>query len=100
MLNQNKYFIKNRNNEKRDVSSTIAATFSGKCIHCSNALYSAKNSSQRCSEKRDVFKNFAKLTGKQPRQRLFFSKVAGLIPATSLKEKLCYRRFPVNFAKF
>ena len=50
--------------------------------------------------KKDVFKNFAKLTGKQPRQRLFFCKVAGLIPATSLKEKLCYRRFPVNFAKF
>ena len=47
-----------------------------------------------------VLRNFAKFTGKHLRQSLFFNKVAGLRPATSLKTRLWHRCFPVNFAKF
>ena len=50
--------------------------------------------------KRGVIKNFAKFTGKYLCQSLFFSKVAGLRPATLLKKRLWHRCFPVNFAKF
>ena len=41
--------------------------------------------------KKDVLKNFAKLTEKHLCQSPFFNKIAGLRPA---------RYFPVNFAKF
>ena len=37
-----------------------------------------RTSQQRCSIKKGVLKNFAKLTGKQLCQSLFFNKVAGL----------------------
>ena len=37
---------------------------------------------------KDVFKNFAKLTGEHLCQCLFFNKVAGLMPATLLKKRL------------
>ena len=50
--------------------------------------------------KKGVLRNFAKFTGKHLCQSLFFHKVAGLRPATSLKKRLWYRCFPVNFAKF
>ena len=53
--------------------------------------------------KKDVLKNFVKLTGKHLRQSLFFNKVADLAdlsPATLLKKRLWHRCFPVNFAKF
>ena len=50
----------------------------------------SKSSHQRCS---------AKFTGKHLCQSLFFNKVAGLRPATSLKKRLWYTRFPVNIAK-
>ena len=43
---------------------------------------------------------FHKFTGKHLCQSLFFNKVAGLRPATLLKERNCHRCFPVNFAKF
>ena len=33
-------------------------------------------------------------------QSLFFNKVTGLKPITLLKKGLCYRHFPMNFAKF
>ena len=49
---------------------------------------------ERCS------KNFAKFTGKQLCQSLFFDKVASLRSATLLKKGLWHRCFPVNFAKF
>ena len=32
--------------------------------------------------------------------RVYFSKVAGLRPATLLKMTICHKGFPVNFAKF
>ena len=59
-----------------------------------------RRSPKRCSIKRGVLKNVAKLTGKFLRQSLFFSKVAGLKPATLIKKRLWHRCLPVNFAKF
>ena len=50
--------------------------------------------------KKGVLRNFAKFTGKQLSQSLFFNKVAVLRPATSLKKRLWPRCFSVNFAKF
>ena len=47
-----------------------------------------------------VLKSFAKFTGKQLCQSLFFHKVAGLMTATLLKKRLWHSRFPMNFAKF
>ena len=50
--------------------------------------------------KKDVPGNFAKFTGKHLYQSLFFSKVAGLRPATLLKKRLWHRCFLVKFMKF
>ena len=49
--------------------------------------------------KKGVIRNFAKFKGKHLCQRPFFKKVAGLRPATLLKESLWHRCFPLNFAK-
>ena len=59
-----------------------------------------RSSHQKCTVKKDVLRNFTKLTGKYMCQGLFFNKVAGLSPATLLKKRLWYRCFSVNFAKF
>ena len=48
----------------------------------------------------ELFRNFAKFTGKQLWQSLFFKKVAGFRPATLLKNSLWHRCFPMNFATF
>ena len=50
--------------------------------------------------KKGVLRNFAKYTGKQLCQSLFFNKVADLRLATLLKKRLWHRCFPDNFAKF
>ena len=50
--------------------------------------------------KKGVLRNFAKFTRKHLCQSLFFSKVAGLKPATLLKQRLWHKCFPVKFAKF
>ena len=50
--------------------------------------------------KNGVLKNFTKFTGKHLCQRLVFNKVAGLRPATLLRERLWHSCFPVNFMKF
>ena len=63
-------------------------------------LQIARSSHRKCSVKKGFLRNFAKFTGKQLCQNLFFDKVAGLRPATLLKKRLWHRRFPVNFAKF
>ena len=62
---------------------------------------------RRCrSSRREVFckkvvlRNFAKFTGKHLCQSLFFSKFAGLSPATLLKKRPRHSWFPVNFTKF
>ena len=54
-----------------------------------------KRSHRRCSLKKDVLGNFAKFTGKHLCQSIFFN-VAGLRPATLLKNMLWHRCFPVN----
>ena len=43
---------------------------------------------------------FTKFTRKHLCQSLFFNKVAGLSPATLLKQRLRHKCFPVNFMKF
>ena len=59
-----------------------------------------RSSHRRCSVKKGVLTNFAKFTGKDLCQSLFFNKIAGRRPATFLKKRLWHRCFPVNFAKF
>ena len=56
--------------------------------------------SRRCSVKRGVLRNFAKFTGKNLCQKLFFNKIAGLRHAASVKKSLCHGCFPVNFPRF
>ena len=60
----------------------------------------ARSSHRRCFVRKDVLRDFAKLTGKHLCQSLFFNKVTHLRPATLLKKRLWHRCFPVNFAKF
>ena len=50
--------------------------------------------------KKALLRNFAKFIGKHLCQSIFLNKVVGLRPATLLKNRLWYRCFPVNFAKF
>ena len=50
--------------------------------------------------KKDIYKNFAKFTGKHLCQILLFNNVAGLRTATLLKRRLWHRCFSVNFEKF
>ena len=47
-----------------------------------------RRSHRRCSVRKGVLRNFAKFTGKQICQSLFFSKVADLRPAALLKKRL------------
>ena len=60
----------------------------------------SRSSHWRCSIKKGVLRNFAKLRGKHLCQSLFFNKVAGISPATLLKQRLWQRCFPANFSKF
>ena len=50
---------------------------------------------QRCSVRKDVFRNFSKFQGKHLCQSLFFNSYRPL-----LKKRFWHRCFPVNFAKF
>ena len=59
-----------------------------------------RSSHRRCSTKNVALKNFAKFPGKHLCWSLSFKKVAGLRPATLLKERLHQRCFPLNFANF
>ena len=49
-------------------------------------LYHSSRSHQQCSMKKGVLENFAKFTGKNLSQSLFFNKVAGLRSAILLKK--------------
>ena len=59
-----------------------------------------ESSHRTCSIETVVLKISARFTRKHLYQSLFFSKVAGLRPATLLKKRLSHRCFPANFAKF
>ena len=50
--------------------------------------------------KKVILRSFAKFTGKQLCQSLFFNKVADLRPSTSWKKRLWHSCFPVSFVKF
>ena len=65
-----------------------------------NPRKGTRSSHRRCPTGKGVLRNFAKFTGKDLCQSLFFNKATDLRPATLLKKKLCRRCFPVNFAKF
>ena len=58
-----------------------------------------RSSQQRCSKTKGVLNIFAKFTGKHLSQNDFFNKVAGVRPATLLKERLWYRCFSYEFCK-
>ena len=94
---ENRCFLMNFGGyRKRETSGMrwVNPTFFRKTASCLN-----RSSHQRCSVRKGVHRNFAKFIGKHLCQILFFNKVAGLRPATLLKETLG-RCFPVNFAKF
>ena len=59
-----------------------------------------RSNHQRCSLKKEFFKNFTKFKGKHLCWSLFFNIDSGLRPATLLKKRLQQRCFPVNFVKF
>ena len=59
-----------------------------------------RSSHWRCSLRKGVLRSFLKVTGKHLCKSLLFNKVAGLRPATLLKNKIWHRCFPINFAKF
>ena len=46
----------------------------------------SESATRGCSMKKDVLRNFAKVTGKHLGQSLFFNKVAVLTPGTLLKK--------------
>ena len=68
-------------------------------VFCNVKKDKFRSSYRRCSVRKGVPRNFAKFTGKNLCQSLFFNKVAGR-PATLLKKRLWHRFFPVNLAKF
>ena len=61
-------------------------------------ITTGRSSNQKCSVRKDVYRNFAKFTGKHLCQSLCRS--ARGLSATSFKKRFWHRRFPVNFAKF
>ena len=66
----------------------------------SSSKFISRSSRPEVFCKKSILRNFAKFTGKQLCQSLFFNNVAGLRLATSLKKRLWRRCFPVNFVKF
>ena len=68
------------------------------CVTHLTILYRSSRPEVFC--KKGVLEKATTFTGKHLRQSLFFNKVAGLRPATLLKNKLWHRCFPVNFVKF
>ena len=58
-----------------------------------------RSSHQRCSVRKDVFRNFAKFRGKHLHQILFFNKVAGPEPATLFKKETLAQVFSSEFCE-
>ena len=59
-----------------------------------------RSSHWRCSVRKSVLRNFAKLTEKHMWESLFLNEVTRLSPATLLKKRHWHRCFPAKFAKF
>ena len=47
-----------------------------------------------------LHKKSGKFNGKRLYQSLFFNKIAGLQPVTSLKKRFWHSCFPINFTKY
>ena len=96
----------NMKKEEEAIDILINCFQSHKCIwNITSGDYKDQNrksrsSQRRFSGKKGVLRNFSKFTGKHLRQSLSFNKVAGLRPATLLKQRLRHRCFPMNFVKF
>ena len=73
---------------------------SGRLLLKAVNYFRKKNLNHQKQSPRGVLLNFAKFTVKHLCQSLPFNKIAGLRPATLLKERLWHRCFLVNFAKF
>ena len=58
-----------------------------------------RSSHRRCSVKKGALRNFAKLTGKDLWQSLFFNKVAGPWPVTLLKKETLAQAFLCEFCE-
>ena len=58
-----------------------------------------RSSHRRSSVKKGALRNFAKLTGKDLCQNLFFNKVAGLWPVTLLKKETLAQAFLCEFCE-
>ena len=58
-----------------------------------------RSSHRRCSVKKGALRNFAKLTGKDLCQSLFFNNVAGLWPVTLLKKETLAQVFLCEFCE-
>ena len=58
-----------------------------------------RSSHRMCSVKKGALRNFAKLTGKDLWQSLFFNKVAGLWPVTLLKKETLAQAFLCEFCE-
>ena len=63
-------------------------------------LIITRSSHQRCSVKKDVLKNFAKLHREAPVLESLFGNFGGPQPCNFFKKRLQHRSFPVKFAKF
>ena len=77
----------------KELSSTLLLSTP---VRCRNP---ARSSHRRCSVRKDVLRNFEKLTGKYLRQSLFFDKFAGQRPATLLKKEALAQAFSYEFCK-
>ena len=82
-----------------DIFSQILLIIWQKKIFTLSSFLAMKLSHRRCSVKKGVLKNFAKLTGKHLSRVSFLIKLLGA-PAILLKKRLWHRCFPVNFANF
>ena len=58
-----------------------------------------RSSHRKCSVRKDVLRNFAKLAGKHLCRSLFFNKVADLQAYSFIKKRLQHRRFPAKSMK-
>ena len=63
-------------------------------------MYFKVNAEATTRDEKRVLKNFATYTGKHLCRSLFFNKVAGLNPATLVKNRLRHRCLLVEFVKF
>ena len=93
-------YILIRENKLKTKLDSVKYLLKKKCLPLKRCIQlNLRSSLPEVFYKKGVLKNFAKFTGKQLCQSLFFNKLQGS-PTTLLKKKLWDRCFPVNFVKF